>query len=293
MNLTAGVHTIELLTTRPFGHASYVGKSSYDCSEQCYRTKVNPHKYSKGFDGRFITVYGSLSALSDVMSRIYGEQFIDSSSFKGYKRIDLCVDADVPYSETVRICRLLLLAIAHEHEADNNYLSIEPISGEQKTMRISKKWQNTRHSLYEVEHYDRSQIYQLNYDVNIINRLEFRLMGRKIEHVQTVKQLIEIWQCMINDAVNPASFEALEESLAIKVWAKCESLGLPVRNVVSVFADWILTRRQVELIYSYAGLKPDSGRKRASAHKLELFAYDKLCLFKDNILKSLDEFVRN
>lgn len=296
MTLTAGIHTLEIATNKALTHDVYVGWSNYDQSNGVHRTKINPHKFSTDEYGRYRTLYGSLSAHNDVMAAIYCQQGInpqDTSSLIGYKRMDLSIDMDEPYSSTVRICRLFLLAMAQKYGADNNYLSTEPITGEQKAFRVAKKRERSRHNVIEIEHYNRSQIYQEKYDKVVVNRLEFRLTGQRMVHIRSAEQLVDKWRELIDDAINPTDFKMLEEALALRVWKKSEEMGLPAKDIVSVFSDWILTKRQIARIYERAGLKPDSGRRRVDAHKLATYTYKEFLAFKEAIFESLDDFVRN
>lgn len=292
MALIAGIHTLEIETPKSFINASYVGWRNFDRETKCNRTKINPHKLKLDENGKWQTVYGSLKKYKAAMAQIYAEQEIDTATVN-YRRVDLCVDSDEPYEQTARLYRLFLLLMAQEYKTDNDYMSVEPLTCAPKSMRIAKRRKNSRNSALEIENYNRANIYQKRYDREVINRLEFRLMGRRMSSINTPEKLIDKWRELIDSAITPEKFKTLEQSMAVKLLKRSLDLQVQPKDMLVIASDWILTKGQIEVMYKNAGLKPDSGRRRAAQHGIELYSYEQVVELKEAIFGALDDFVRN
>lgn len=292
MTLIAGIHTLEVETQQSFKNANYVGWKSFDRETERNRTKINPHKLKQDENGKWQTVYGSLKKYKAAMAQIYAEQGIDAATVD-YRRMDLCVDSDEPYEQTARLYRLFLLLMAQEYKTDNDYMSVEPLTCAPKSMRIAKRRKNSRNSALEIENYNRANIYQKRYDREVINRLEFRLMGRRMSSINTPEKLIEKWRELIDSAVTPEKFKTLEQSMAVKLLSRSFDLRVSPKDMLVIASDWILTKGQIGEMYKNAGLKPDSGRRRAAQRGIELYSYEQVVELKEAMFGALDDFVRN
>lgn len=141
--------------------------------------RINPHKADKTEDGRYKCVYGSVKAVERVLKRAH-KTFKWSDDWH-FSRVDLCFDANLPYAETSKLTRLLLMMFAYENGLNNRYYSIDPLMNIERTFKVTNRIDWKTPKVLEAEHYDREQKDQNDFDTQIINRLELRMEGDRIK----------------------------------------------------------------------------------------------------------------
>lgn len=139
-----------------------------------FRIIINTHRLHPASEGgKYVFTYAGLQEHQCDMKTVCRDMEID-----GYiiRRLDVCLDADIPYAVTAKLTRFIALMIGEQISAENRYISFDPITFDSKTLRImnGKKGSATQ----EVEHYNRELVDQTNYaGAPIINRFELRSMG--------------------------------------------------------------------------------------------------------------------
>lgn len=230
MNYRATIHTLEIEPILKPKYAEHPGKwirEAYEKNHPCVnnlwlnrhdrtpRITVNPHRLHTAPDGKYIFTYGGLQEHQQEMQTICQELEIDSYIIR---RLDVCLDADVPYEQTQKTTRLIALMLGDSIGMDNRYASIDPATLEPKTLRLDNAHRDANgkiiHPTQQIEHYNRELIDQTSYTGKpIINRFELRAMGRAAGVAHTEGDIVSNWI---------KAFETLRERHATEV---CQGLN--------------------------------------------------------------------
>lgn len=228
---------------------------------------VSPHKLYKTEGGLFKWEYFDLMEYKMRMDEIRSELKIAAGE-DTLKRFDMCLDTDLPYEQTEKLTRLIVLMLADNIDADNLYWSKNPRTQIILTTRIQNGDKTSK--TLEVEHYNRRTIKQENWDNTVVNRLEFRTMGAAAGAAHTEEQIIGGWLNRL-EAIKGASLErvthAVNEGLCREWEQTLDECGLkPTQQRLNDFMIFnrrdIYTREQLAELYRMCG----SGSDRAVAN---------------------------
>ena len=192
-----------------------------------YKLVLNLHrlkeKRMKG--GRYRFEYEPLSQYEQEM-----EAVSDLLKIPGFitNRLDVCLDTAVPYEETEKLTRYIMLALTkeiNEGEGWNRYESIDPETEQKITTRVQNG--DHQHKTLEMEHYNRIVIDQRKYNRTVVNRFELRTMGNRAGKGRANRQIVERWLERF-EHLSDEHFEILEQSTSgnlMKEWEKCIARG--------------------------------------------------------------------
>lgn len=242
VEITGGIHTLQVKS----GEQSKI---------------LNPHKEAKDENGMNHCHYGDAAAVEEIINGHKQNWDADWA----FTRIDYCFDLQEPYARTEKLGRLFLLLMAQAMNLNNRYHSIDPMTGNAKTTSV-------RNSQYQIEHYDRSQKDQRYFDRQIINRLEFRMIGKAIRYPRDPFASVERWFEIINKSVTPENLQAVENATAQMChaeWEKREGVRLPA--FLHSHQRLICTRGQLLKTFALSGYRnPSEAVKNFMRTKIEL-----------------------
>lgn len=283
MNYKATIHTLEIEPILPNKYADKPGKwiqEAYKINHPCVtslwlnrhdstpRVIINPHRLHTTPEGKYIFTYGGLQEHQQDMEVICQELEID-----GYiiHRLDVCLDTNVPYTETQKLTRLIALLLGDQIGMENRYTSIDPITFEPKTLRLDNAGRsdngNKIHATRQIEHYNRELVNQMDYAGNpIINRFELRAMGVAAGKTRTEGDIVSGWIERL-DSLSEHRIEKLCQRLNEHLIKACghytklvgKTGSTEQNNFIKAHADCIYTREQlVDLL----GMLGDDDPKR-------------------------------
>ena len=290
-NTTEYRATIHTLTIEPILNADFTGKEglwwntvyAYDLPyiNERYRTKdgvqriiINPHRLHTNADGtKYIFTYQGLQEHLDDMQRICDEMELD-----GYfiRRLDICLDAAVPYTQTQKCTRLIALMLGEQFKGENRYISTDPITLDPKTIRIDNEHRDRNGkkvpATQQVEHYNRALKDQSDYENKpIINRFELRSMGQFAGERYDEKAIVKRWLERFSDLsksdmdklchkINERLAEAYKDYERVSGEAAAPRLN----SFLKMHAGHIYTRAQMTELLSMLG----KARPRDSVYDL-------------------------
>ncbi len=258
---------------------------------------VNPHKRNKDAEtGRFITVY------NDVKQTIANiQEVLETLEVKEYAlaRVDICFDFQTPYSQMAKLIHLFMLMYAECYKLTNVYSSVDERSKRGKAFTV----ENGRGNL-QIQHYDRALRQQNRYDVQVRNRLEFRMPVRSLNYTDlefgifhTVK--MAMGQC--GTAMSREVFAAVEERIAkglVDEWKRARDVaGLgDIGQFIRANHERIYSRRQIRRMFELAGKKnpvqsTNDFTKQSSGFRTELFKLEDMRQFQWRLEDFAREFV--
>lgn len=275
MDYKSTIHTLEITVgtqglepgflSRARGK-DYIREAKHSGANE-YSLVINPHKYrGKDADGKYHFEYHGLQRHNEIMKHIASELH-----FKDYgiKRIDLCFDTDLDYEANEKLLRYITLMLAGEIGADNRYFSVDPLTQEVKTIRVSRLIGyngTTYNGELQVEHYDRSKIAQDNWDAFVMNRFELRCGGTEAGRHHAEGQIIERWKGRLQAIAKPSAAVTVEDEVnrgLYDVWVrkfKNKLTGADVRKLKGRFngyllnnLDQIFSRRQLINLFCLFG----------------------------------------
>lgn len=278
MNYKATIHTLEIEPILNSDHAEHPGKwirEAYEKNHPCVnnlwlnrhdrtpRITVNPHRLHTAPDGKYIFTYGGLQEHQQEMQTICHELEIDSYIIR---RLDVCLDVDVPYEQTQKITRLIALMLGDNIGMDNRYASIDPVTLEPKTFRLDNGSRDingkTIHPTQQIEHYNRELIDQISYAGKpIINRFELRVMGAAAGKGKTEGDIAASWLERLDGLREHGALklcQSINERLVEACGRYTELVGnagsTEINNFIKAHADHIYTRQQLVDLLGMLGM---------------------------------------
>ena len=241
----------------------YINKRYRSRSDNTQRIIINPHRLHPSEDGtKYIFTYQGLPEHLTDMQRICEEMDMD-----GYiiRRLDVCLDANVPYVQTQKSTRLIALMLGEQFNGSNRYISIDPITLESKTIRIDNEGRNKNgrkvSPTQQIEHYNRALKDQTDYaNKPIINRFELRSMGSAVHEDYTEARIVRAWLDRLSK-IDEASMQRLTYAInkhlseAYKAYTKhtAGAKSTKINSFMRLYADHIYTREQMIELLSMLG----------------------------------------
>jgi len=283
--------TIHTLTIQPILRPEFAGRESawwkavyaddlpyinkrYCVKDGTQRIVINHHRLHMNADGtKYIFTYRGLQEHLDDMQRICDEMELD-----GYfiRRLDICLDADVPYTQTQKRTRLIALMLGEQFKGENRYISTDPITLDPKTIRIDNEHRDRNGkkvpATQQVEHYNRALKDQSDYENKpIINRFELRSMGNFAGESYDEKAIVKRWLKRFSDLSKSDMDrlchkinERLAEAYRDYERVSSEAAAPRLNSFLKMHADHIYTREQMTELLSMLG----KARPRDSVYDL-------------------------
>ena len=192
-----------------------------------YKLVLNLHRLEEKrmADGRYRFEYEPLSQHEREM-----EAVCDLLKIPGFitNRLDVCLDTAVPYEETEKLTRYIMLALTQEISEGKNwelYESINPQTRQKLTTRA--QYGDRQHRTRELEHYNRTTVDQSQYDFEVVNRFELRAMGNCAGSNRTNREIVERWLKSFK-GLSDEHFEAVEREASgglMDEWGTCIARG--------------------------------------------------------------------
>ena len=259
----------------------YINKRYY-AKDNTQRITLNTHRLRTNADGtKYIFTYQGLPEHLADMQQICNEMDMD-----GYiiRRLDVCLDADIPYIQTQKRTRLIALMLGEDFEGNNRYISIDPITLEPKTIRIDNEGRDIngkkKAPTQQIEHYNRALKDQTDYENKpIINRFELRSMGKfageRYNEADIVKRWIERLTNLSRSDLDNLCHKINEQlAEAYKSYEKCTggASSTKINSFLKMHADHIYTRMQmIELLSMLGKTRPRDCVYDLTAQTKELF----------------------
>lgn len=257
--LRAGVHTFEIVTRdcNLKKLPSYVNEAYRRKGDALCVVEINPHKANE-VDGLRQCVYGSASKVQAVIERAAKEmQWADDWHFS---RVDFCFDCSLPFEETEKLTRLLIMLMATSKDWTNHYFSNDLLNLGGKTTRVDDKYARKPYFDYQIDHYNRSYIDQSDYDTQIINRLEFRMAGKAIADCdgrRNVRKIVDKWLQIMREAIEPGTLATMETKHAAALYSQWQAnqmrgSGLDkkrIKQFIRAHDNHIFTRGEVAALF--------------------------------------------
>ena len=187
------------------------------------------------------------------------------------KRMDVCLDTDVPYQQTQKLTRLIALMLGDKIGMGNRYISTDPLTGEAKTLRLDNEYRspngNKVYATLQAEHYNRALVDQMDYAGSpIVNRFELRSMGAQAGVMHTEEDIAAEWlkrldglterdMVRVCQQINNMLVEKCGEHLA-KVRDTDKSMSTEINAFLRTHAaDYIYTREQLRNLLDMLGVE--------------------------------------
>ena len=235
----------------------------YYAKDSTQRITLNTHRLHTNADGtKYIFTYQGLPEhLADM------QQICNEMDMNGYiiRRLDVCLDADIPYIQTQKRTRLIALMLGEDFEGNNRYISIDPITLEPKTIRIDNEGRDKNgkkvYASQQVEHYNRALKDQTDYENKpIINRFELRSMGNyageRYNETDIVKRWIERLTNLSRSDMDSLCHKINEQlAEAYRGYEKRTggAASTKINSFLKMHADHIYTRMQMIELLSMLG----------------------------------------
>lgn len=284
MEYKATIHTIEIepILQYPDEWRSWFNKAyeaNCPCVSHLYsgrygsmpRLVINTHRLHEAPDGKYSFNYTGLREHMENMRTV-----CDLLDMEGYiiRRMDVCLDADAPYAETQKSTRLIALLLGNRFGADNRYISADPMTLEQKTLRLDNAGRD-RNGQYvpctlQVEHYNRELVNQISYTGEPIrNRFELRAMGAQAGANKNERDIVEGWIERL-DALSERDMSHLCQRLNEVLTEDCGrytalvgSTGTNINAYVRMHLGDIYTRRQMVSLFDMLGFQDPEQHTKA------------------------------
>lgn len=192
-----------------------------------YKLVLNLHRLEEKqmANGRYRFEYEPLSQYEREM-----ESVRELLQVRGFitNRLDVCLDTAVPYEETEKLTRYIMLALTQEISEGKNwelYESINPQTCQKLTTRA--QYGDRQHRTRELEHYNRTTVDQSQYDFEVVNRFELRAMGNCAGSNRTNREIVERWLKSFK-GLSDEHFEAVEREASgglMDEWGTCIARG--------------------------------------------------------------------
>ena len=305
--ISAGVHTVEIRAKdydrqALYGNDGYKGgkyglKKGVEYTGSEYRFIINPNKSEENTSDRDVTMYKKalVSSVSETEKTLNRDKWELQLKDYRYTRVDVCFNIDADYETTAKLVRLLVLTIAKIKSLDNGYLSVDPIDGRKRTLKVSSAETNNPYHL-EIEHYDRSQKEQTDYEEQIKNRLEIRPCGRLLgegDRADAIKTacnfVIDILNNLKADDIRNAMAEINEGIL--KQWKAVKAAGGKYGKFETLIGDRLYTETQMRALRKAAGANLSNfSRDKA---KFELYAEQDVLDVCRSLTEALKTYLQN
>lgn len=280
------------------GALPYLSRIYRDSADGSPRVKVNLYKRHTDSEGNFVFEYWPLSRflgeLEMIAHDLGAEGFI-------IRRLDIAIDAPVPYERTAKIIRLILLALADSHALNNRYMSTDPMTGTMKALRVDNG--GNKFTL-QVEHYNRATVDQSGWNRAVMNRLELRTAKEQAGQNHDARQIALNWLerfGALPDKLRPV-IDAQSLSL-LDDWSEfSKACGKETANAINAFIIQnerrFYTREQVR---DFLGAVMDAGKNSDKSfnnflHRwgglLELYTLDEYEHELLAITEALSDFIR-
>ena len=261
------------------------------------RVKVNLFKRYTNAEGSFIFEYWPLSRFLSEL-----ELTAHDLTAKGFivRRMDLAIDAPVPYEHTAKITRLFLLALADSHALGNRYLSTDPATGTMKALRVDNG--GSKFTL-QAEHYNRSTVDQSGWNFAVMNRLELRTAQEQAGKNHDVRQIALNWLSRLKALPDQPRPVIDAQSVALlddwSIFSK--ACGKDTANALNVFM--ILNERRFysrEQVQDFLGAVMDTGKNSEKAFNnflqrwgglIELYSLSEYVAEMTSITEALNRFI--
>ncbi len=236
-SVTSGIHTLEVRTrewSNHNGELPYLRMPPTRIRHEGWQIQINPHKAQTAENGKYQPLFGDGKTVMQVIDR--ASQEMEWSADWRFSRIDYAFDIGAPFAQTAGLTRLLVLMLASHLRLGNDYMTIDPMTGEEKSTSARTASRNAP-GRYEIEHYNRALIDQSRYAARSINRLELRMMGKSIGDNRNAYGSVERWFSIMDRALTRENYAALEGKLAnmlFSTWKDtCSRTGLKrIQNFV-------------------------------------------------------------
>lgn len=258
LQLQCGVDTFEAvanvaLENEPQGVKNVGTRPQSKQHGKQWRYKINIDKYS-GEDSGY-----NLAAVMAVIDEVTN-LFLEAGAAELFiSRFDIRFDNFVPkaYSRYYKLNQLLLSLVAYDLKIKNRYGSIDPITGELKSMCIGKNKNNDR----QAEYYNK--ILQKP-ELGITARLELRSIQRTIDLINLqngfMQDLAAEWFDILNHAANKAIFKALKADINNNIGSNYDpNLNTGAAEFVAVNALRIYDKPQAGALYEALGYNKRNG----------------------------------
>lgn len=259
LKLQCGVDTFEAvanvaLENEPQGVKNVGTRPKSKQHGKQWRYKINIDKYS-GEDSGY-----NLAAVMAVIDEVTKLFLAAEASELFISRFDIRFDNFAPkaYSQYYKLNQLLLSLVAYDLKIKNRYGSIDPITGELKSMCIGKNKNNER----QAEYYNK--ILQKP-ELGITARLELRSLQRNIDLLQPLNDgfaatLAAEWFDILSHAANKAIFKALKADINNNIVGNYDlNLNTGAAEFVAVNALRIYDKPQASALFAALGYDKRNG----------------------------------
>lgn len=217
-----------------------------------YKLVLNLHRLEEKqmADGRYRFEYEPLSQYEREM-----EAVCDLLKIPGFitNRLDVCLDTAVPYEETEKLTRYIMLALTQEISEGKNwelYESINPQTRQKLTTRAQNG--DRQHRTRELEHYNRTTVDQSQYNFEVVNRFELRAMGNCAGGNRTNREIVERWLKSFK-GLSDEHFEAVEREASgglmdewgTRIARGTENSAIAFNSFLAINDRHVYTQRQV------------------------------------------------
>lgn len=147
------------------------------------------------------------AGILNYIKRIFKEQ---GANILYISRIDIRFDNLElhTYDKYYKLNAALLCLVAHKHNFENRYASIDPFTGEKKTIRVQRKAKD-----YAAEYYNK----YIQKHKEVYARLELRSLKTEINLLQAskdfTKEIINEWFEMLMAAATPENFKEMKKRI--------------------------------------------------------------------------------
>ena len=208
-------------------HHPFINRISSKPFTGGYKLVLNLHRLEEKrmADGRYRFEYEPLSQYEMEMESV--RELLQVPGFIT-NRLDVCLDTTVPYEETEKLTRYIMLALTQEISEGKNwklYESIDPRTLQKLTTRAQKE--DRQHRARELEHCNQSTIDQSRYNFEVANRFELRAMGNCAGSNRTNREIVERWLKSFK-GLSDEHFEAVEREASgglMDEWGTCIARG--------------------------------------------------------------------
>ena len=252
LKLQCGVDTFEAvanvaLENEPQGVKNVGTRPQSKQHGKQWRYKINIDKYSGEDSGYNLDM---VTATIEDITKLFTAA---GASELFVSRFDIRFDNFVPktYSRYYKLNQLLLSLVAYDLKIKNRYGSIDPITGELKSMCIGKNKNNDRQAKYY------NKILQKP-ELGITARLELRSIQRTIDLINLqngfMQDLAAEWFDILNHAANKAIFKALKADINNNIVSNYDpNLNTGAAEFVAVNALRIYDKPQASALFAALG----------------------------------------
>lgn len=249
-------------------HHPFINRISPKPFTEGYKLVLNLHRLDEKRmeDGRYRFEYEPLSQYEQEM-----EAVCDLLRIPGFitNRLDVCLDTAVPYEETEKLTRYIMLALAEEISEGKGwelYESIHP----QTLQRLTTRAQNgdRQYKTREMEHYNRTTVDQSQYDFEVVNRFELRAMGSCAGKTRTNREIVEKWFERFKglsdehfEAVEKKTSEGLENEWRTRIARGTEDSATAFNFFLANNDEHVYTQRQMADLFERRGSNKANSKK--------------------------------